>query len=303
MSWAWPEVRATSLEAVQDAILAHRELILSQAPQRWVRPPHAWNHLAPDGAAWLRPSHDAFELFAEDFIVQVSAWLPLAEVQARLAEDGLTLPFAPEFEPDPEAMHWPLAEWVGAALPHGLEAAHGSWREWILGTTGVTGDGVIFRSGSRVAKNVAGFDLHTFLVGSEHSFAVPWSYTLRVVARSAVRPSPVEHGPQVPEPDARPRLHRVLPEHWEALVRSRGDHWWRRDPLTHTLCWLVAPDVPDAEVKSFGDDWIYAPGTSLLGPDELWAMSRAKSLFDPELKLQPGLFDPNNPELGWPHTI
>jgi glycolate oxidase FAD binding subunit len=97
-------------------------------------------------------------LDAADQTCSVDCGLPRAELDAALAPHGLELPC-------------PGGGTIGglfAADPLGA-AAHGgqSPRSLLLGVEGLLADGTAFRSGARVVKSVAGFDVHKLLVGSE----------------------------------------------------------------------------------------------------------------------------------------
>ncbi|GAB4147821.1 MAG: FAD-binding protein [Planctomycetota bacterium] len=96
-------------------------------------------------------------LDAEDLTCSVAAGLPRAELDEALAERGLELAC-------------PGAGTLGglfASDPIGPETPRGPCpRSLLLGLEGVLAEGKAFRSGARVVKSVAGFDLHKLFVGS-----------------------------------------------------------------------------------------------------------------------------------------
>jgi glycolate oxidase FAD binding subunit len=97
-------------------------------------------------------------LDAPDQTCSVDCGVRREELDAALAPHGLELPC-------------PGGGTIGglfAADPLGA-AAHGgqSPRSLLLGVEGLLADGTAFRSGARVVKSVAGFDVHKLLVGSE----------------------------------------------------------------------------------------------------------------------------------------
>lgn len=96
-----------------------------------------------------------------DLTLGVGAGMKLARLQEALAEHNQFLPINP----------------LAAAQAHlgGLLAtnqsgpwryAYGSWRDFVLGMRFVTGTGKLVRTGGRVVKNVAGYDLSKLLIGS-----------------------------------------------------------------------------------------------------------------------------------------
>lgn len=96
------------------------------------------------------------------------AGTPVAEISTVLAEHGQYLPFNP-----------PLVK-QGATLG-GVVAAntsgpgryrYGGVRDFILGIHFVDGQGQMVRSGGKVVKNAAGFDLPKFMVGSAGRFGI-----------------------------------------------------------------------------------------------------------------------------------
>lgn len=58
--------------------------------------------------------------------------------------------------------------------------AYGTLRNYVIGITAVDGTGRLFKAGSRVVKNVAGYDLCKLLVGSMGTLAITSQVTLRL---------------------------------------------------------------------------------------------------------------------------
>lgn len=100
-----------------------------------------------------------------DLTISLEAGVPLAQAVAACAEHRQLLPF--------EA---PGRATVGGALATSqsgpLRAGFGSPRDFCIGITFVTGDGIVGRGGGRVVKNVAGYDLMKLLIGSYGSLGV-----------------------------------------------------------------------------------------------------------------------------------
>ncbi len=97
-----------------------------------------------------------------EFVFTARAGTPLAEIRAELREHGQYLPFDP-----------PLVEagaTLGGTVATGLSGSgrhrYGGLRDFLLGARFVDGQGRLIRSGGKVVKNAAGFDLHKLLIGS-----------------------------------------------------------------------------------------------------------------------------------------
>ncbi len=118
------------------------------------------------------------EVSASDLLARVRAGTPLSEVQEAVAGFGLMYP------PDPGSAH--LCSIGGniacnAGGPRALK--YGVTRQWILGLEAVLANGEVIQTGSRSAKQAAGYDLTGLLVGSEGTLGVVTEATLRLRPR------------------------------------------------------------------------------------------------------------------------
>lgn len=136
-------------------------------------------YLAPHETAWWLLSTRRLERLIDysphDLVVTVGAGATLQAVQEVLRTHHQYLPWNP-------------------ALPHqatigGIVASNraGSWRyrfgtprDRLLAVRAVRADGVAFKSGAKVVKSVAGYDLHRLLCGSWGTLAVITEITLKV---------------------------------------------------------------------------------------------------------------------------
>lgn len=109
-----------------------------------------------------------------DLTLTARAGTPLSELVRATEENGQWLPLAPWGAP-----HATLGATISTATAGPFAAAFGVPRDAVLGMEFVTGTGDVVRSGGRVVKNVAGFDLTRLLTGS-------WG-TLGVIAEATVR--------------------------------------------------------------------------------------------------------------------
>lgn len=108
---------------------------------------------------------DRFLVEPEDFIARIPAWWGAEKVESELAAFGLCLPVCAQGLIN-YAIGWNES---------------GMWRDFVLAITSVTAGGNVVKSGARVTKSVAGFEIHKFVVGSRDALLFPLDYTLRVV--------------------------------------------------------------------------------------------------------------------------
>jgi len=107
-----------------------------------------------------------------------SAWAgtPVAEVQAALNAKGQYMPFAPLLRDKGST--------IGGVVAAGLSGAgrfrYGGVRDFLLGTHFIDSRGVQLKSGGKVVKNAAGFDISKFLVGSLGRMGILTEVTFKV---------------------------------------------------------------------------------------------------------------------------
>jgi glycolate oxidase FAD binding subunit len=141
----------------------------------------------------------------EEYTFTALAGTRLAEVEQMLADHGQYLPFDP-----------PLVErgaTLGGALAAGLSGSgrsrFGGLRDCILAIQFVDGRGRAVRSGGKVVKNAAGFDLSKFMVGSLGRFGLLTELTFKVF-------------PQPPQYQTIRFTYPTLAEALEAMQRLAG---------------------------------------------------------------------------------
>ncbi len=110
-----------------------------------------------------------------DLVISVEAGMILGQIQDVLAAHGQWLPWDPPL---------PGRATVGGLLASGaggpLRLGYGSPRDWTLGMRVALGDGRLVRSGSRVVKNVAGYDAHKLHIGALGTLGVIAEATFKV---------------------------------------------------------------------------------------------------------------------------
>lgn len=96
-----------------------------------------------------------------DLVVTVQAGATLGAVQAALAEHNQCLPWDP-----PAALGATIGGLLASGAAGPLRLNYGTPRDWTLGMRVALGDGRIVKSGSKVVKNVAGYDSHKLHLGA-----------------------------------------------------------------------------------------------------------------------------------------
>lgn len=119
----------------------------------------------------------------KELVIRARAGTPLAEVEAALAAEGQHLIAEP---PDLRGLLATSGEpTLGGAIAANLAGPRrvlgGAMRDHVLGMRFVTGEGMVFRAGGRVLKNVTGLDLCKLLTGSRGRLGVITEVTLKVL--------------------------------------------------------------------------------------------------------------------------
>jgi glycolate oxidase FAD binding subunit len=142
----------------------------------WGAPPHRCD-LVVD----LHRLDQVVDHAAGDMVVQVQAGVRLDRLAAVLAEAGQQLAVDVPSYDDGTVLD---AGTVGGALAVGLAGPrrlrYGPVRDLVLGVTMVRADGAVASAGSRVVKNVAGYDLGKLLCGSYGTLGVVVAAILRL---------------------------------------------------------------------------------------------------------------------------
>jgi glycolate oxidase FAD binding subunit len=119
----------------------------------------------------------------EELIFEAGAATPLSEVRKLLAAKNQMLAFEP---PDfSSLLGSKTAGTIGGMLATGFAGPRrikaGSVRDHVLGVRGVTGRGEFFRLGSRVMKNVTGYDVSKLMAGSWGTLSALTRITFKVL--------------------------------------------------------------------------------------------------------------------------
>ncbi len=129
----------------------------------------------PGIAVDTRSLNGVIEHASRDMTITVQAGITLAELAKVLAAENQWLPID---VPNPETAT--LGGAVAANISGPRRLGHGTFRDYILGISFVTDDGVEVKGGGRVVKNVAGYDLMKLHTGALGTLGVITQVTLKV---------------------------------------------------------------------------------------------------------------------------
>ena len=110
-----------------------------------------------------------------DLTVTVKAGIRLAGLQAVLAEHGQYLALDP-----PYANHCTLGGIVATNASGSLRLRYGAARNQVLGLRVVHANGTVVKSGGKVVKNVAGYDLNKLYIGAFGTLGIITEMTLKL---------------------------------------------------------------------------------------------------------------------------
>ena len=118
------------------------------------------------------------EFSPRDLTITVEAGMTLANLARTVDEAGLLFPFASRFDERSTIGGLIATAWNGPR-----RTGWGNLRDYVIGVRAIDGRGVAFKSGGKVVKNVAGYDLVKLLVGSRGTLGIVTEVTLRLKPR------------------------------------------------------------------------------------------------------------------------
>ena len=170
----------------------------------------------------------------EDMTATVQAGMILETFQAQLAKSNQWLPIDP---PCPKELT------IGTLLAENFSGprrfGYGTIRDWVIGISVVLPDGRLIKSGGKVVKNVAGFDLCKLFVGSHQ--------TLGIIVQATFKLLPIPEAETILgyECESLDEINQLLEHTWDSDLRPciLDVH---RPPLTL----IVGLAGPEADVKA-----------------------------------------------------
>ena len=184
---------------------------------------------------------------ARDMTITVQAGIRVSRLQEILASEGQTLPLD---------IPWPDKATVGGVLSCNVSGsrrlAHGTPRDFVIGLTVVDDHGKLTKSGGRVVKNVAGYDMAKLHIGAHGTLGPIAQVTLKVRPLAPVRA-------------------------WLAMPLKSGKHGQAADRAHACACRPVAFDLlalPGGPVA-----WTAMAGFEGEAPAVAWQVAKAKDEF------------------------
>ena len=138
-----------------------------------------WGGREPDGAVDLETSslNEILEHNVGDFTAVLGAGVRLADAQAAFAAENQMLALDPPLGAADGAT---VGGVIATADSGPLRHRYGSVRDLVVGMTVILSDGTIAKSGGKVIKNVAGYDLAKLFAGSYGTLGLIASVSLRL---------------------------------------------------------------------------------------------------------------------------
>ncbi|MEO3872264.1 FAD-binding oxidoreductase [Nonomuraea sp. B12E4] len=165
-----------SVEEVAALLRACAERDLAVVPAgggtklHWGRPPERCDVLLD-----MCCMNEILEHAAGDLVVRTQAGVTMEALAAALAEQGQELALDPPF-----AEHTTVGGTLATATAGPRAFRYGTARDLLIGITVVLPDGTIAKSGGKVVKNVAGYDLGKLFTGSQGTLGVIAEATFRL---------------------------------------------------------------------------------------------------------------------------
>jgi glycolate oxidase FAD binding subunit len=124
--------------------------------------------------------HEVVEHAAGDLVVTVQAGVRMDRLAETLAGAGQRLALDPPAAGNPESGRGTVGGVLATGAAGPLRLRYGTGRDLLIGITVVRADGTIAKSGGKVVKNVAGYDLGKLFAGSRGTLGLITQATFRL---------------------------------------------------------------------------------------------------------------------------
>jgi glycolate oxidase FAD binding subunit len=174
---AWPESTDEAAAVMRAAAEHELAVVVRGAGSRlgWGAPPSRCDLMID-----MSRMSSVAEHSSGDLVARVQAGARMGDVAAALGRDGQEL-----------ALDVPDGATIGGVVASGLAGPrrlrYGTPRDLLIGITIVRADGTVAKSGGKVVKNVAGYDLGKLLAGSAGTLALITEATFRLHPLPAAR--------------------------------------------------------------------------------------------------------------------
>lgn len=123
----------------------------------------------------MKAFHKIMDYSPADLVVSVQPGVTLQNLQTVLAEQNQFLPIDPYTESDST-----IGGLLATAISGPLRALYGSWRDMTIALRVAYPNGEIVRTGAKVVKNVAGYDMTKLFIGSLGTLGIMTEATFKV---------------------------------------------------------------------------------------------------------------------------
>ena len=168
------------LDALQSAVASKTKIDLRGSGRHLQRgrPVHA------DQVLCLAPMSGIVTYEPDELVLITKAATPLRDILKTLDDAGQMLAFDPPLgHINPEEALGTLGGVMATNLAGPRRMVAGAARDYLLGFQAISGRGEQFQSGSRVMKNVTGYDLSKLMVGSYGTLAVMHEVTIKTMPK------------------------------------------------------------------------------------------------------------------------
>lgn len=169
-------LKPTSLPEIQDIVRSTTRLVVRGGGSK----PALSSPMPGENCLDMTGVSGMIEYVPSEYTFTAYAGTSITQVAGELAQHGQYLPFDPVLVEHGATLGGTVAANTAGSGRH----RYGGVRDFILGVRFIDGSGQLVRSGGKVVKNAAGFDLHKFMVGSLGRYGVIAEVSFKVFPQS-----------------------------------------------------------------------------------------------------------------------